>query len=390
VKFIMGFNRDRDGYQVPGALAEADQLDLLVTDYYHGRSRPPLKRLAHRQSPLIPGALVKPVLGSLAPQILHEVAKRFRMRTSFPARQIDDRIAGVLLRESTRRPDDGLFIYSNYAWQAFQRALTPTRLLFQYHPNNRVIDEAMSADELGSSRAWERELEQVDPGRKRKEELEIEFATGVVCASAFTARGLILAGVPTSQIQVVGYGCPPPPAVVRMERERSFLFVGQGVQRKGLHLLAAAWRELRPIGWRLRVVASRMDPEIARMLDDVPGVELTGAVSAAELRGLYDSSSALVLPSLVEGFGLVLGEALSRGCALIATTNTGLPDLDLPEPVARVIRPGEVAVLVDSMQRHVAAFERGEIDPAANSAMAEHRSWGAFRTGIRQAVTTLS
>lgn len=390
MKFIVGFNRDRDGYEVPAALSEADELSALVTDYYHGRSFPPMRGLAHRKSGLIPASLVRTVPGALTPQIVHEVEKRFGLRTKFPAQKIDDSIAEAVARESVKRPNDGLLVYSNYAWRAFENSAASVRLLFQYHPNNQVINDAMKSDELGGLRNWQKELEEVDSERQRKEQIEVRHATGVICASTFTARGAVLAGVPLDRIRVVPYGCPTPPGRVNGERDKLFLFVGQGVQRKGLHLLAEAWRRLHPADWRLRIVASRIDPEIARVLDGLPGVEVSNSVSRAELTSLYSTASALVLPSLVEGFGLVFGEALSFGCSVIGTANTGLPDLGLPEPAGRECRPGSVEDLAEAMRQHIHAYESGQVDPIKNSKLASERSWGHFRVGIRAAVSQLS
>jgi len=45
------------------------------------------------------------------------------------------------------------------------------------------------------------------------------------------------------------------------------------------------------------------------------------------LRALYQQSSVLVLPSIEEGFGVVIAEAMACGVPVIATPNTAAPDL---------------------------------------------------------------
>ena len=383
MKYIVGFNRDRDSYQVPAALAEIGALSRLVTDYYDGASALRIRRLSHRSSPYIDRSLARNVPVALGVQILHENAKRFGWSREFPSRRIDSSIASVIADESRRRPGDGLLVYSNYAWMAFQQAVTTRKLLFQYHPGNQIIKEAMSSDELGNFRQWQHEVEEVDPYRTEVERIELELATGVICASNFTARGLLLSGVAPELVSVVPYGCPVPPPIVANDRERVLLFVGQGVQRKGLHLLLEAWRRIRPHGWTLRVVASRLDPAMRDLLDKTPSVVASGAVSSGELTRLYATSSALVLPSLVEGFGLVLGEALANGCTLIASTNTGLTDYELEPPVAYVVAPGRVDPLSAAIEAHMAAFEAGIVDPRENSSHAGKRSWAVFRSKVR-------
>jgi glycosyltransferase involved in cell wall biosynthesis len=58
----------------------------------------------------------------------------------------------------------------------------------------------------------------------------------------------------------------------------------------------------------------------------VPGVEVTGYVSDARLDALMRGAAALVHPSLYEGFGLVLVEAMARGCPVLAADATALPE----------------------------------------------------------------
>lgn len=386
MKYIVGFNRDRDDYQVPAALAEMGALGLFITDYYAGVSSPSIRGLSHRTSPYLDPSTVRTVYGAFVPQVVHQLSKRLGIPSAFPSRRIDSSIAAAIALAAKERPEDGLLIYSNYAWMAFQQAATARKILFQYHPSTEIIREAMSSDQLGDLRPWLQEVEEVDPVRAEIEKVELELATRVICASNFTARGLLMSGVKSDLVKVVPYGCPPPTSEVVRNRERVLLFVGQGVQRKGLHLLLEAWRRVRPRGWTLRVVASRLDPAMRELLEACPAVAYTGAVSDVELSRLYSESSALVLPSLVEGFGLVLGEALAGGCTLIASTNTGLPDYELDAPVAYVVAPGRVDELAWAIEAHVSAFEAGTVDARQNSDQARKRSWGLFRSRIRDAV----
>jgi glycosyltransferase involved in cell wall biosynthesis len=57
------------------------------------------------------------------------------------------------------------------------------------------------------------------------------------------------------------------------------------------------------------------------------GVECRGAVSTAELVSLYQRASALVFPSLYEGFGLPPVEAMACGCPVAASSAGSLPEV---------------------------------------------------------------
>ena len=82
---------------------------------------------------------------------------------------------------------------------------------------------------------------------------------------------------------------------------------------------------------RLRLTGSEQ-PEDAAVMRQVEllglseNVELLGYVAPAELPGLYASSTALVYPSLFEGFGIPVIEALAVGCPVACSNTTSLPE----------------------------------------------------------------
>ena len=98
-----------------------------------------------------------------------------------------------------------------------------------------------------------------------------------------------------------------------------FLFVGTVEPRKNLPLLVEAWRAVRerqPAVELLIVGRRRADgPEIAEQ----PGLRLLGEVPDAELPALYSGATAFVYPSLYEGFGLPVLEAMQCGACVIAS-----------------------------------------------------------------------
>jgi glycosyltransferase involved in cell wall biosynthesis len=59
----------------------------------------------------------------------------------------------------------------------------------------------------------------------------------------------------------------------------------------------------------------------------VEGVIHTGRVTDGELRALYENAACFVLPSLYEGFGLPLLEAMALGCAALSSNRASLPEV---------------------------------------------------------------
>lgn len=198
--------------------------------------------------------------------------------------------------------------------------------------------------------------------------------------------GLIADGVPAAKVKVVPYGCPAVTSNADAARERILLFVGQGVRRKGLHLLLHVWATIPHAGFRLRVVSNAIDPAMRPFISACDDLEFLTGLSNEEVRQEMADADTLVLPSLLEGFGLVLGEALSAGCRLLASSNTGLVDLDLAPACATVVEPASVEGLRAGLLRHMEGFDpRGSYRQEC-FAGARRNSWEAFRQGVRDAV----
>ena len=171
----------------------------------------------------------------------------------------------------------------------------------------------------------------------------------VVCASSFTKHTLVEAGANPDLCAVIPYGVILPalsddkPLRDRFEA----LFVGSGIQRKGLHHLVRAWSAAKlPSGSRLTLVCRNIDAGITTDMGTNDSIRILNRVSEAELAALYQSSSLFVMPSLIEGFGQVFLEALAAGCPVMGTTNTCLPDLGGEDNGIFLTPVGEVEQLV--------------------------------------------
>ena len=81
--YIVAFNRDRDSYQVPLALAERWLLDRFVTDYYAGVSRIRVPRLDHRSVEGVPVSNVTSVPSAMMLQAAWKAYRSVNRRSPF-------------------------------------------------------------------------------------------------------------------------------------------------------------------------------------------------------------------------------------------------------------------------------------------------------------------
>jgi glycosyltransferase involved in cell wall biosynthesis len=229
----------------------------------------------------------------------------------------------------------------------------------------------------------ENELEFAD--RARDDELEDEWrrADFITCASSFTRRSLVESGCPAEKVTVIPYGFDAGRVTFEAAAKAGplrVLFVGQGVQRKGLHHLLRTWRDARLGGATLTCVCYRADPGLVRGAPQ--GVRFLPKLSREALDAEFARAQVFVLPSLIEGFGLVIPEALARGCHVIAITQHRASGPRAPARSGergRCRRPTALAAALDNVARR---HERGELDHEGARRLAVARPWAAFRAEI--------
>jgi glycosyltransferase involved in cell wall biosynthesis len=396
--YVVAFNRDRDFYQLPASLAASGNLQALVTDLYlpdalEGGWISRKLGLDHRHCGVVPSPLVK-----WSPKALWLQMAALRFASSeWERSKIFNRLDASLSRKAGRlalRSGTGLLLYSGYALEAFDmvKETDLPRLLFVYHPQGDHVRQIFEKDfalhpEIAVSHR--RHLDEIAMNEGERVAEEIGLATRVACASSFTARSVrACLGKANVEPAVIPYGCfPPVSGDVGGEWKASrpqVLFVGQGTQRKGLHHLLKVWREGFHRAADLTLVLNQVDPGIMAMINALPTrPRLLERLSREELASEFVRADLFVLPSLVEGFGLVYLEALSAGCHVIGTDNTGLPDLNAPPEAVTAIPAGSLEELQAALEVGLARASREKFDRNLIRSFAATRTWENFRQGIR-------
>lgn len=397
-KFVCAFRGRRDAYQVPLALAERDLLEAFITDVYatpRARrlgsllSRSSRSRLERRREPGIPDERVSCLWGTAMLEQASLWLGRPALRTF---KQFDPRFS-TAARDVARRTRAHLFVYSPYAWEAFnaQYAHTPRRVLFQYHPHpvleKRLLDEDHARyPRFGESFAGDdaRALPEV----LFKRESEVWRKSDLIfCASRFTMDSLLEQGCDASRCRVVPYGIDIPSISEGTPPEDGFevVFVGSGGRRKGLHHLLMAWKNATlPAGSRLTLVCRVMDRGIEELAAQTPGVEVRHGVSPETLPSLYARSHLFAMPSLVEGFGQVYLESLAQGCPVLGTVHTAMPDLGSEADGVFLTPVGNIDALTARLELLAKILPGNFPLRAAARATAARFTWPAFREAVRQ------
>jgi glycosyltransferase involved in cell wall biosynthesis len=158
-----------------------------------------------------------------------------------------------------------------------------------------------------------------------------ETADLIIAVSAFTASQVTqLLNVPRERVRVVHHGLRPLPPQTAA-RENIVLCVGAIQKRKNQATLVKAFAAL-PAKWSLVLAGSEGydAAETLRAIEASPArdrIHVTGYVSDLELAGWYARARIFAFPSLDEGFGIPLLEAMAAGVPVIAGGRSSLPEV---------------------------------------------------------------
>ena len=232
---------------------------------------------------------------------------------------------------------------------------------------------------------WNLDWRATDPRLIERERAEYEAADRIAVGSRASAHSFVERGIPPERLIVNPYGALPSPARPAPKRREDnrpirILFVGQVGLRKGVPVLLQAFAKIRGCA-ELHLIGP-MEPGFEAVLRRLPreGVVFRGPMPGRALTAEYAGADLFCLPSLEEGFGMVILEAMAAGCPVVASTATGLADICARDPEAGLpVPPGDpeklaaaFAELIEDADRRRRMAERGLTAVSAGFSWADY------------------
>ena len=176
----------------------------------------------------------------------------------------------------------------------------------------------------------------------------LQRADGLIAVSENTKRDAVrILGLSPDKIRVIHLGVPPaysavsPAAIARVTQSLAlsrpyFLFIGTIEPRKNIDTLLTAWQALPAAfrqhyelivagmgGWQSSATMQRL----AQANREAQGIRYLGYVPETDLPALTAGAAAFVYPSLYEGFGIPVAQAMAAGCPVITSNLSSLPEI---------------------------------------------------------------
>jgi glycosyltransferase involved in cell wall biosynthesis len=269
-----------------------------------------------------------------------------------------------------------VYAYEDGALRTFQRAARRgvERVWDLPLPHYREIEEIWRQEAARWPGAIDFAPHSEPDWKRRRKDQELALATKISVASAFTKQSLERAGA-RAPIVVVPYGFPideftprPAPPAGRF----TVLAVGTHDLRKGTPYLLEAWRraaipeaELHLVG-PMRLAKSFLD-RYAGLYQHWPHV------AKAELGARYAAADLLAFPTLGDGFGLVIQEAMCSGTPVVTTPCGGGPECIQDGVDGWLVPPRDIDALVERLR--FCAGHRDRVFAIGQAARARAERW---------------
>ncbi|SHL77335.1 Glycosyltransferase involved in cell wall bisynthesis [Nitrosospira sp. Nsp11] len=152
---------------------------------------------------------------------------------------------------------------------------------------------------------------------------------GIIAVSAFVKEEAVqFTNVSAEKIYVCHHGVDKEVFTTQpgVEPEGYFFHISNGEPRKNIHRIVRAFRRLRR-NHNAQLVL-KLPEHSARQYEGIDGVRvITGFLKADELADLYCRALAFIFPSLYEGFGIPIIEAMACGCPVITSDTSACPEV---------------------------------------------------------------
>ncbi len=220
--------------------------------------------------------------------------------------------------------------------------------------------------------------------RNKRRDKELELADLIICNSSFTKSTLVAANINEEKIKVVPLGFPSIANRMPTSNQKiRFIYAGTSNIRKGIHLLLDVWAEHFSNRDDLELyIVGKFDLPTVYKKNTSTNITFIDSIPRNQLLENFCDADVLLLPTLADGFGMVITEAMSRGLCVMCTENSAGPDIIIHEKNGLVFKANNKEALFNTLNTW--SFKKNEILAMGVEAKntASKYNWAEFRKAL--------
>ncbi|MCW2118497.1 glycosyltransferase family 4 protein [Flavobacterium sp. 7A] len=230
------------------------------------------------------------------------------------------------------------------------------------------------------------------PAKLANKDQELALADIIFVASSFTKKTLADYPGVLAEIKVIPYGFPDVKNVKKYQplvnRKLKVLFIGGVSQRKGISYLFDAVEGLEE-QVELTVVGQKSVANCEVLNTALSKHHWIPTLSHHEVLECMREHDVFVFPSLFEGFGLVLTEAMSQGIPIITTERTAGPDLIVDGVEGWIVPTASSIAIKETLEKILAKPTLLEQMGLAAQTKAASRPWSVYGQEMADALSLI-
>jgi glycosyltransferase involved in cell wall biosynthesis len=222
-----------------------------------------------------------------------------------------------------------------------------------------------------------------------REEQEYALADKIFVPSKYAAQTFVDRGIAADKIIVNGMGVDfemfQAPSSRSLDRMPRIVFAGGVGIRKGVPWLLKAFKRLSSKA-ELHLIGP-VSPDYEKMLRKEIGanVFVRGALPGHDLSSEYGRGDIFCLPSLEEGYGMVIPQAMACGLPVVTTNVVGAADLLQHAHNGLIVSPADSTALSDALERLIDDVDlRQTMGAYAQATVQQGQGWDDY---VSRAVT---
>lgn len=306
-------------------------------------------------------------------------------------RHLDGKIANNLFSQ-LKRDVDSIYAYSDSAMLSFSEAKKyGVKCFYDLSTGYWRSFHKLLSEEKDRYPLWEDTFSGFKDSKKklREKDIEISLADVIIVASKFTADTLKEYPGQLPPIKIVPYGFPSVNLQLRnydsfdSGRKMKLLFVGKLTQVKGL---ADVFEAIRGLENRVQLTLVGPMNDNKELKRELSKHTYLGTLPHSEVLRVMRNHDILLFPTLFDGFGMVMTEAMSQGTPVIASDRSAAPDLIEHEKNGWIIPAGSVSSLREVINKLLVTPAMIETVGKAAFETAKKRPWSVYQQELIEAI----